>query len=120
MVYVDLIGPYSKSIRQHQTGGAIIKNNFSLTYMAMIDPDTGWFEIFELLMYDIGEFMGGNDEYIDKSSTRAIQLFNNTWLSRYPHPRKVIFDNGSDFKQDFTTLLNDFGIEPVLTTTKNP
>ena len=24
-VHVDLIGPYSKSIRQHKTGGAIIK-----------------------------------------------------------------------------------------------
>ena len=24
-VHVDLIGPYSKSIRQHKTGGAVIK-----------------------------------------------------------------------------------------------
>ena len=92
MVYVDLIGPYSKSIRQHQTGGAIIKNNFSLTYMAMIDPDTGWFEIFELLMYDIGEFMGGNDEYIDKSYARVSQFFNNICLIRYLRPRKVMVE----------------------------
>ena len=33
-----LIGPYSKSIQQQQTGGAIIKNNASLTCMAIIDP----------------------------------------------------------------------------------
>ena len=30
-VHVDLIGPYSKSIRQQHPGGAIIVNNFSLT-----------------------------------------------------------------------------------------
>ena len=43
MVHVDLIGPYSKYMRQHHTGGDIIKNNVSLTCMTMIDPDMGWF-----------------------------------------------------------------------------
>ena len=38
MVHVDLIGPYVKYIRQQQTGGAIINNNVSLTFMTMIDP----------------------------------------------------------------------------------
>ena len=42
-VHVDLIGPYSKSIRQHQTGGIVIRKNASLTCMSMIDPATGWF-----------------------------------------------------------------------------
>ena len=31
-----------------------------------------------------------------------------------------MFANGSDFKQDFTTLLNDFNIKPVLTLVNNP
>ena len=31
LVHVDLIGPYSKSIIQHHTGGAMIKNHVSLT-----------------------------------------------------------------------------------------
>ena len=31
-----------------------------------------------------------------------------------------MFDNGSEFKQDFTTLQKDFDIKPVLTTTNNP
>ena len=31
-----------------------------------------------------------------------------------------MFDNGSGFKQDFTTLLNDFDIKPVLTKIKKP
>ena len=54
----------------------------------------------------------GNDEYIDKSSARDSQLFNKTWLYIYPRPRKVVFDNGSEFKQDFTTLLKDLYIKP--------
>ena len=85
-------------------GGAIIKNNVILTCMTMIDPTTGWFEIFKVPTYDLDEVTGGNAEYIDKSSTRASQFFNNTRLIRYPHPRKAMFDNGSDFKRDFTTF----------------
>ena len=46
-----------------------------------VDPATGWFEIAEIT---------------DKTSARISQIFNNIWLSRYPRPRKVIFDNGMD------------------------
>ena len=60
--------------------------------MIMIDPTTGWFEIFEILTYDPYEVTGGNYEYIDKSSARVIQFFNNTCLSIYSHSRKVVFD----------------------------
>ena len=63
---MDLIGPHSKSIRQHQPGGAIIKNNVSLTCLKMIDPATGWFEIVEMPTYDLDEVTGGNNEYTDK------------------------------------------------------
>ena len=31
-----------------------------------------------------------------------------------------MFDNGSEFKRDFTPLLKDFYIKPVLTSVKNP
>ena len=74
MVHVDLIGPYSKSIRQQDMGGAIIKNNISLTCMKTIYPSTGWFEIYKVLTYDLDDVTGGNDEYIDKSSARLIQF----------------------------------------------
>ena len=57
---MDLIGPYSKYIRQQQTGGDTTTSNL------MIDPTTGWFEIFEIPTYDIDEVTGGNDEYIYK------------------------------------------------------
>ena len=57
---------------------------------------------------------------MDKSSVRVIKLFKNTWLIRYPHEQKIVFDNRSGFKRDFTPLLKYFDIKPVLTTIKNP
>ena len=47
-------------------------------------------------------------------------MSNNTWLCRYSRPRKVAFENGYEFKQDFTPLLKEFYIKPVLTSVKNP
>ena len=66
--------------------------------MTMIDPTTGWFKIFEIPTYDLEEVTGGNEEYIDASSSRVSQLFINTSLSRYPHPFKVFFENKYEFK----------------------
>ena len=105
---MNLIGPYSNSIRQNQLSGTIIQNNASLTYMKMIGPAMGWFEIAKLLTYDIDKVTGGNDDYIDKASARVIQLFNNTCLNIYQRPRKVMFDKVSEFKQYSTHFLKCF------------
>ena len=70
--------------------------------MTFVDPVTGWFEIAKIP---------------DKTSARISQIFNNTWLSRYPRPRKVIFVNENEFKKP---LLRDFSIKPTATTIKNP
>ena len=51
LVHLELIGPYSKSIRQHYMGGSIIKDNFSIIYMMIIDPATSWFDIVKVLTY---------------------------------------------------------------------
>ena len=59
-------------------------------------------------------------EFIDKSSARISRLFDHIWLSRYPRPKEVIFDNGSEFKKDFIPLLKDWSIKPKITTIKNP
>ena len=45
-------------------GGAIIKNNYSFTCIRMINPATSWFEISEVLMYELNEITADNDEYI--------------------------------------------------------
>ena len=49
-----------------------------------------------------------------------LQLFNKTWLSRYPRPAEVLCDNGSEFKKDFAALLKSFSIKRKPTTIKNP
>ena len=59
-LHVDLIGPYSKSIRQHQPGGTVILNNNSVSFMTIIDLTTGWFEIFEIPTFDLKEVTIGN------------------------------------------------------------
>ena len=86
----------------------------------MIDPDIGWFEILEIPMFNLNEVALVNDAYIDKSFVRVSQLFNNTWICRYPRTHKVVFDKCYEFKRYFTTLIKDFDIEPVLTSVKNP
>ena len=96
-VCIDLIGPYTVTDRSD--------NDRILIAMTFVDPATGWFEITEIP---------------DKTSARISQIFNSTWLARYPRPRKVIFDNGNEFKKDFLPLLRDFSIKPTPTTIKNP
>ena len=71
-VHVELIDTYSNYIRQHQPCVDIVKNNVSLTCMTIIDPATGWFEIFDMPMFDLNEVTCSNDEYINKSSSRVI------------------------------------------------
>ena len=48
----------------------------------MIDPIKGWFGIVEIPTFDLDEVMLGNDGYIDQSSSRVSQIFNNTWIYR--------------------------------------
>ena len=74
--------------------------------MTFLDPVTGWFEIVEVPQYLVKDIKTEEfRESIDKSSARISQIFNNVWLSRYPRPSKVIFDNGLEFKKDFVPLL---------------
>ena len=120
-VHVDLIGPYSLTTQQYQTDGSQKEVTLQLTCMTMLDPATGWFEIVEVPSYIIEEVVNKKlttETIIDKSSARISRLFEQTWLSRYPRPRKVVFDNGSEFKKDFVPLLKDLSIKPKITTIK--
>jgi hypothetical protein len=119
-VHTDLIGPYSLTAKQYQPDGTIINKEFSLTCMTFLDPATGWFEMVQVPLFNIDDVKNGNREVIDKTSARISQLFNQVWLSRYPRPKEVVFDNGSEFKKDFLPLLKDFSIKPKPTTIKNP
>lgn len=106
-VCVDLIGTYTIKAKVKQLDGSLKTHDLQLCCMTFIDPATGWFEIVEVPL-------------IDQSSARISQLFDMTWLSRYPRPKKVIYDNGSEFKRNFQPLLADFAIKPTCTSVKNP
>ena len=53
----------------------------------MIDPATGWLEIAEMK--------------VANNSVDAFRIFNNFWLDKYPHPKKIIYDIGVELKKDF-------------------
>ena len=119
-VHIDLIGPYSLTVKQSHPEGKIKEIGLELTAMTIVDPVTGWFEIIEVYYYSIDDVKSNEDNYIDKSSARIIKLFDQAWLRRYPRPREVIFDNGSKFKMHFMALLKDFDIKPKPTTVEYP
>ena len=79
-VNVDLIGPYTiKTPNKVHT----------LQCMTMIDPATSWFEIAHIRPVNLAEMK---------------RLFDTTWLSRYPHPQEVGYDNGSEFKKCYLAI----------------
>ena len=118
-VCVDLIGPYTVTGKD--------KTCVEFMCMTMIDPATGWFEVVELPTVAVyreykkdREIKYVEDEILDRTSACISQLFNKTWLSRYPRPAEVVCDNGSEFKKDFAALLESFSIKRKPTTIKNP
>ena len=48
----------------------------------MIDPVTGWFEFVR---------------YNDKIEITIVNLVETTWLSRYPRPIEITYDQGNEF-----------------------
>ena len=94
-VHIDLIGPYTVTAQQIQPGGELKEVELKLTAMTMVDPATGWFDMVEVPYYSIDEVKKNKNKFIDKTSARISQLFEQTWLSRYPRPKRIIFDNRS-------------------------
>ena len=57
----------------------------------------------------------------NKRSESIARLFGKEWLSRYLRPRRVVYDNGSEFVgYKFQELLDNYAILSVSTTVKNP
>jgi len=73
----------------------------------MIDPATGWFEIID---------------FKDKKSITISGLVEKMWLSRYPWPQLVTYDQGGEFiGHEFRTMIkNDYGIKAKPITVRNP
>ena len=99
---VDCIGPYSVKDQM----GRIAE----FRCVTMIDPATGWFEMEEIPTMDIVE-KGIVLEQFDMSSAQLSRLVNKEWwLSRYPRPKKVVFDNGSEFKLHFQEVCDTYNL----------
>ena len=78
---VDLVDPYNIT---DKTGCDRV-----LHAMTFKDPATGWFEITKMPV---------------ESSAKINQKSISTWLTRYPRPQQIIFDNGNVFKKHFLPL----------------
>ena len=94
-----MIGPYTIKAINH---------SFSLRAMTMMDPASNWFEIAALPVNT------------PPNSDLCQQLFGETWLTCYPRPQEIGFDNGSEFKAVFRDLCTNFGMTPKPTTSCNP
>jgi hypothetical protein len=124
---VDLIGPYTLKG----------KDGSSIDFMCltMIDPATSWLEIVELstvaqettvppagkgkkVTFAINTKVA--EPYFDKSSAHISNLVYKTWFSRYPRCQYIIHDNGSEFKFNFQSLCNTYGIKRKPTSVMNP
>ena len=98
-VCVDLVGPYT--IKGED------RSSVEFMCMTMIDPATGWFEVVELPTVAVyremkkkdGEIVEVEDEILDKCSAAISQLFNKTWLSRYPRPVEVVCDMAPNLRR---------------------
>ena len=93
---MDLIGPATVKARN---------GTFTFDALAMIDPATGWFEI---------------KEPTERTANVAAKQFNDCWLSRYPRPTHVGFDNGGENKGMFDPLMKNCGVKRKATTKHDP
>jgi hypothetical protein len=103
-VHVDLIGPWPVQYDSSTTPGKTsIEKIQALT---IIDKATGW-----------PEFIATQN----KSSYHISILFDSNWLCRYPRPKRVIHDNGTEFTgSEFQELLSSYGIKAKSTSVRNP
>jgi hypothetical protein len=96
-VNVDMIGPLSVKTPS--------KKKFELVALTMIDPATGWFEVAAMK---------------DRTSETAMKIMDDVWFARYPRPEMIGFDNGSEYKNVFKEMIQNYGLKAKPTTAWNP
>ena len=98
MVCVDCAGPYT----------VINKGiTYTIAAMTMINPVSSWFKIALVPVYQYKDTKKKEPEMCTNMiSAQISQLFNNNWLSHYPHPQFVIHNNGSKCKSYFKSICN--------------
>ena len=94
---VDLIGPYKIGKKNKQV---------KIWAITMIDPATGWIEMVPIET---------------KRADVIANLCEQRWLTRYPRPDQVIYDRGTEFMAEFSTMLErDYDITKKPITVRNP
>ena len=95
------------------------KTQVDFMCFTMINPATSWFEIVELPLSQqkLDILMGTKEQqgrdthinskqsYFDKTSATEGNIINRTWYSPYPRNQYIVYNNGSQFKFCFETLL---------------
>ena len=72
----------------------------------MIDPATSWFEMKQIP---------------NKQASTVAQAVEQTWLTRYPWPKKITYDRGSEFMAEFATMVTEeYGIKKRGISPRNP
>ena len=101
-VHVDLCGPFT--VRIEKPDGTIYE--MQVHFLSACDACTAWPEL----------------KSVEKKESKYIsELFDRIWLCRYPRPRWVSHDNGTEFMgQEFQEMCESYGIKAVATTVKNP
>lgn len=95
-VNVDMVGPYT--VRTE-------KGTFYLRALTMIDPATGWFEVKDIS---------------SPSSDACMKAFDDVWLSRYPRPQYLGYDNGNEYKSVFEQMRCNYGLAKKTSLEYNP
>ena len=72
----------------------------------MVNPVTGWFEYAQL--------------FEPPTSKICKELFVSSWSSRYPRPKEIGIDNGTEFQKDFEQLAKDMGLKVNKSLKYNP
>ena len=91
--------------------------------LTVIDPATYWFDMVELPLMIVEKQTGKiikTSEIFDKTAKQVARLVNQSWFSRYPQPKVIIYDNGSEFKLSFQHLCDSYGVKRKPTTINNP
>ena len=73
--------------------------------MTMVDPCTNLVEI---------------KHTVSTTAKEAAAAVENTWLSRYPKPLRILFDQGPEFSTAFTDMCHDNGIAHSNSSSRNP
>jgi Integrase zinc binding domain len=81
------------------------KKLFVLNALTMINPATRWIKIAEIK---------------ERTAEHLAKVFDNVWLSRYPRPQYIGFDNGGENKGLFQQMIVNYGQKSKPTSTHNP